>query len=48
MGTVIAIMTYYDSDKDPHSAQVLPSLALTQAKCLIQAELSQVPTASAG
>ncbi|MBO0657275.1 hypothetical protein J1792_32550 [Streptomyces triculaminicus] len=48
VGTVIAVLTYQDSDKDPNSAQVLESLAQMQAKRLRQAELGQVPTAKAG
>ncbi|MCA6091888.1 hypothetical protein LE181_06885 [Streptomyces sp. SCA3-4] len=47
VGTVIAVMTYQDSDKDPNSAQALQSLAQMQAKRLRQAELGQVPTATA-
>ncbi|MFI9310926.1 hypothetical protein [Streptomyces triculaminicus] len=48
VGTVIAVITNFDSDKDPRSAQVLLSLAQIQAKRLVQAELGQTPTAKAG
>ncbi|QLE70950.1 hypothetical protein FGW37_04420 [Streptomyces rectiverticillatus] len=48
VGTVIAVLTYQDSEKNPDSAQVLLSLAQMQAKRLRQAELGRVPTATAG
>ncbi|WP_190024973.1 hypothetical protein [Streptomyces hiroshimensis] len=47
VGTVIAVMTYLDSEQNPDSAQVLLSLAQTQAKRLQQAELGRTPTAKA-
>lgn len=48
VGTVIAVMTYQDSQKNQDSSQVLLGLAKMQAQRLLQAEQGQNPTAAAG